>query len=280
MNRKYLWTAVFLSVLISGIFFVFRLDATQKHDSEINDATAGLVTDMSGGLVSDSTKDSAVNIKEEATSDSQSMLIANPSPENDESLKKVNESQLHEKEKGTNELSDDALEKSDTNKKESPKKSESEKLLIQNKFVNFGFSSPQKTRTIDTIILHSSYDAVGSKPYSVSGVIQEWKDAGVSPHYLIDRDGVVYQLVKDADIAYHAGVSRVPDGRNNVNDFSIGIEILNTKTDEYTDAEYASARQLISFLKNKYDIKYVLGHDDIAPERKTDPWNFDWKRLK
>ncbi len=111
-------------------------------------------------------------------------------------------------------------------------------------------------------------------------MIAEWRDAGVAPHYLVDRDGIVRRLVKDEDIAFHAGVSQVPDGRKNVNGFSIGIEIINTLDGAYTDKQYASVKNLLVFLKNRYTIKYVLGHDDIAPGRKTDPWNFDWIRVR
>lgn len=154
------------------------------------------------------------------------------------------------------------------------------KINIIDRLVNFGFSVPTKARTIDTIVLHSSYDAVGSDPYSVEGVIQEWKDVSVAPHYMIDRKGNIYRLVEDKNIAYHAGVSKMPDGRTNVNDFSIGIEILNTQKGQYTNAEYAAVNNLVAYLKSKYTIKSVVGHSDIAPGRKTDPWNFDWKKMK
>lgn len=102
----------------------------------------------------------------------------------------------------------------------------------------------------------------------------------MSAHYLIDRKGVIYHLVADKNIAYHAGVSKMPDGRTGVNDFSIGIEMMNQEETSYTDAQYGAVNNLIAYLKGKYPIKYVVGHDDIAPDRKTDPWNFDWKRLK
>lgn len=151
---------------------------------------------------------------------------------------------------------------------------------IIDRLVPFGFSVPQSPRAIDTIVLHSSCVLTGNDPYSVDGVIAEWKSYGVAPHYLIDRNGTVYRLVVDADIAYHAGASKMPDGRTNVNDFSIGIELLDTKTDKYTDAQYASVNALIAMLKGKYGIKNVVGHNDIAPGRKTDPWNFDWKRVR
>ncbi len=156
---------------------------------------------------------------------------------------------------------------------------EKSSLKITNRLVGFGFSSAQH-RTIDTIVLHSSYDASGADPYSVAGVIAQWRDYQVAPHYMIDRNGAVSRLVEDQNISYHAGVSKMPDGRKNVNDFSIGIEMLNTKTGQYTAAQYTAVNDLIAYLKGKYPIKYVVGHADIAPDRKTDPWNFNWKKLR
>lgn len=150
---------------------------------------------------------------------------------------------------------------------------------INNKLVGWGFQK-SSGRTIDTVIVHTSYDAIGSDPFSLSGVLAEYKDAGVSPHYIIDRSGKIYRLVADSNIAYHAGEAKTPDGRTNVNQFSVGIEVINTKTGKPTDAQYASLKSLIASLKSKYKIKYVLGHNQIAPGRKDDPWNFDWGKIK
>jgi N-acetyl-anhydromuramyl-L-alanine amidase AmpD len=154
----------------------------------------------------------------------------------------------------------------------------SQKLVIVDKLLSGGFQAASG-RKIDTIIIHSSYDAIGSDPYSVNGIISEFKSYGVSAHYLIARDGTIYRLVKESDIAYHAGVSQTPDGRTNVNDFSIGIELINTKGGKFTENQYAALNILIDSLKAKYKIKYVLGHNQIAPGRKDDPWNFDWGKL-
>ncbi len=150
---------------------------------------------------------------------------------------------------------------------------------IIDKKVNFGFEIPSSKRTIDTVVLHSSYDPEGKDPYSVSAVMKIWESYGVVPHYMIDRKGNVYRLVDDANIAYHAGVSKMPDGRTDVNNFSIGIEILNTKESKMTDAQYTSINNILAYLKGKYPIKNVVGHSDIAPGRKDDPWNFDWRKI-
>jgi len=153
-------------------------------------------------------------------------------------------------------------------------------LKIENRLMSGGFAVPKKSRTIDAVVLHSAYDLAGNDPYSVSGIVKEYEDYGVSAHYLIGRTGTIYRLVEDKNIAYHAGVSKMPDGRSNANDFSIGIEIMNTEKAQFTKAQYDAVNDLIAYLKEKYPIKSVVGHGDIAPGRKTDPWNFDWKKLK
>jgi hypothetical protein len=149
---------------------------------------------------------------------------------------------------------------------------------IIDKFISWGFEK-SSDRKIDTIIIHSSYDALGDDVYDVNGIIAEYKQYGVSAHYLIGRDGKIYHLVADKNVAYHAGVSKVPDGRTGVNAFSIGIEMVNTESGKFTDAQYSAVNQLIASLKKQYSIKYILGHDDIAPGRKTDPWNIDWTKV-
>jgi hypothetical protein len=167
--------------------------------------------------------------------------------------------------------------KDDSQKSVTDEGEKSKSFTIKSALVSFGHESASN-RKIDTVVLHSSYSPSGD-PYSVSAVRSIWASYGVSPHYMIARDGTVYQLVADKDIAYHAGESAMKDGRKNINDFSIGVEILNTKDDEYTKAQYQAVKDLIAYLKGKYSIKYVVGHDDIAPGRKTDPWNFDWNKI-
>ncbi len=157
----------------------------------------------------------------------------------------------------------------------------SSKFKVIEQRVNFGFgAADRKAKDIDTVVLHSSYNNQEGDRYSVDKVIGIWKSYDVAPHYLVDRKGNAYRLVDESDIAYHAGVSEMKDGRTNVNAFSIGIEILNAEDDEYTDAEYEAIKGLIAELKKTYPIKYVVGHDDIAPGRKTDPWNFNWKQIR
>ncbi|MCY1285293.1 1,6-anhydro-N-acetylmuramyl-L-alanine amidase AmpD [compost metagenome] len=103
----------------------------------------------------------------------------------------------------------------------------------------------------------------------------------VSAHFLIERDGSTFQFVSCNDRAWHAGVSRF-DGRENCNDFSIGIELEGTDSDPYTDEQYAALVDLTRQLLRAYPgitPERIRGHCDIAPVRKTDPGEaFDWAR--
>ncbi len=151
---------------------------------------------------------------------------------------------------------------------------------VEEKLTSWGYEK-KANRDIDTIIIHTSYDALHENdPYSIEGIIEEFRPYEVAAHYIIGRDGRVVRTVREEDVAYHAGVSKVPDGRTGVNYFSIGIEMVNDKESQLTDTQYKILNQLLEALKNKYSIKYILGHNEIAPERKTDPWNFDWSRIE
>lgn len=169
-------------------------------------------------------------------------------------------------------------EKIQTKTSDEQKDEQKKGLAIIDRLMTSGFSVPSKARSIDTVVLHSSYNPNGDA-YSVAELVKIYESYGVSAHYLIDRAGKIYRLVEDKNIAYHAGVSKMPDGRKDVNDFSIGIEIMNKEDTKFTSAQYTAVNTLIAFLKREHNIKYIVGHNNIAPERKTDPWNFDWKQL-
>ena len=149
---------------------------------------------------------------------------------------------------------------------------------IINRPVSWGFEK-SSARKIDTIVIHTSYNSLGGDEYSVEKIIGIYKDYGVSAHYIVARNGNIYQLVDDQNISYHAGESKMPDGRAGVNNFSIGIEVVNTKSGKFTGDQYESLNNLISDLKGKYPIKNILGHSDIAPGRKDDPWGMEWGKV-
>lgn len=135
---------------------------------------------------------------------------------------------------------------------------------------------------VDTIVIHSCYAPDANDPFCPNESIALFNYHKVSAHYLIGRDGFVLNLVPEEKRAWHAGVSKLPfadDSREAVNDFSIGIELIGK--DDFTDQQYESLNRLISEIQLRHQIKYILGHNQIAPGRKTDPGEgFDWGRLK
>lgn len=111
----------------------------------------------------------------------------------------------------------------------------------------------------------------------------EIRGARVSAHLLIRRDGELVQFVNFRDRAWHAGQSCFA-GQDNCNDFSIGIELEGTDDDAYTVAQYGALAAVTAALLAHYaemDRSRIVGHSDIAPDRKTDPGPaFDWNRYR
>ena len=103
----------------------------------------------------------------------------------------------------------------------------------------------------------------------------------VSAHVLIKRNGEVIQFVPFNKRAWHAGVSSYK-GKNDCNNFSIGIELEGSDDDIFEDIQYEKLSLITSLLITEYDLitkDNIKGHSDIAPERKTDPGVlFDWDR--
>jgi N-acetylmuramoyl-L-alanine amidase len=138
-------------------------------------------------------------------------------------------------------------------------------------------------KDIDTIVLH----------HTASNNVNQDLDtlrnpkAEVSAHYVVGRDGKIFQLVNDQKRAWHAGKSELHGVPTDVNSRSIGIEIVNDGSGKtpFTEAQYKALTQLVGYLKQEYKVPMnnILGHKDVAvPKgRKTDPApNFDWSRLR
>ena len=106
------------------------------------------------------------------------------------------------------------------------------------------------------------------------------KDLKVSAHLLIKRDGAIVQFVPFDKRAWHAGESRF-NGRENCNDFSIGIELEGSDNLAYETVQYQALQTTLKQLKAHYPIKHIVGHSDIAPGRKTDPGKaFNWRLIE
>lgn len=112
---------------------------------------------------------------------------------------------------------------------------------------------------------------------------EEIRDVEVSAHLLIQRDGQLLQFVSLLERAWHAGQSCF-EGRDNCNDFSVGIELEGADDDPYTDVQYAILGAVTQVLLEYFpamDTYKIVGHSDISPGRKTDPGPaFDWERYR
>ncbi|SKB71029.1 N-acetylmuramoyl-L-alanine amidase [Parapedobacter luteus] len=103
----------------------------------------------------------------------------------------------------------------------------------------------------------------------------------VSAHYVIGRDGEVYQLLNDYVRGWHAGAGKW-GSVTDLNSVSLGIELDNNGNEPFPEAQLYSLLNVLDTLKRKYNIPTAnfIGHSDIAPARKVDPSAFfPWKRL-
>jgi AmpD protein len=101
----------------------------------------------------------------------------------------------------------------------------------------------------------------------------------VSSHFLIRRHGGLMQFVATDRRAWHAGVSTML-GRERCNDFSIGIELEGDGERTFTASQYGKLDRLLVELCRRHPLRWVVGHSDIAPGRKSDPGpQFTWSRL-
>jgi N-acetyl-anhydromuramyl-L-alanine amidase AmpD len=152
----------------------------------------------------------------------------------------------------------------------------------------------ERCHDVDTIVIHamSAVNAHPRNPFSIKECINIFVDCEVSSHYIIDRKGNIYCLVPEEKRAWHAGVSQMPppDNRENVNDFSIGIELIGNEIVRFEDEQYAALNFLLNDIKKRHDIKRLIGHQDIATQklvekglRKEAKWDpgkqFDWNRV-
>ncbi|MFW6253802.1 MAG: N-acetylmuramoyl-L-alanine amidase [Chitinivibrionales bacterium] len=148
---------------------------------------------------------------------------------------------------------------------------------------------------IDTIVIHHISAVVDhpDDPFNLAYVLLLFCRFGGSSHYLIDRQGEIYELVPEREKAWHCGPSIMPapDSRRGVNDFSIGIELMGTMQLPYTDRQYHSLAALCRHIETRRGAMRYVGHETVAGQRavslgfrkiaKTDPGPlFDWNRFE
>jgi N-acetylmuramoyl-L-alanine amidase len=141
--------------------------------------------------------------------------------------------------------------------------------------------SRRKPARIDMLVLH--YTGMRSAEAAIERLCDP--RARVSAHYLIEENGTIWRLVPENRRAFHAGVSYWA-GECDLNHVSLGIEIVNPGHEwgyrPFAEAQMSAVEHLCRELVSCYSIPphRVIGHSDIAPDRKADPGElFDWPRL-
>ena len=156
---------------------------------------------------------------------------------------------------------------------------------------NFG---PRPANTsIDLVVLHSISLPPGqyggpeiealftnTLDWDAHPYFQQIRGAEVSAHFVIRRDGALLQFVSCDDRAWHAGRSSY-QGRDNCNDFSIGIELEGLEGYTFEASQYETLSSLCAAIAQHYQLHRIAGHEHVAPGRKQDPGaGFDWVLLK
>ena len=143
------------------------------------------------------------------------------------------------------------------------------------------FNQRPRGSVIDMLVLH--YTGMSSAQSAVKELCDPNKK--VSAHYLVDEDGTCFQLVDEANRAWHAGESSWA-GNSDVNGWSIGIELVNPGHEigyrPFPETQMSSLETLVTSILSRHSIPAhkILGHSDVAPSRKRDPGElFDWHRL-
>jgi N-acetylmuramoyl-L-alanine amidase len=134
---------------------------------------------------------------------------------------------------------------------------------------------------VDMLVLH--YTGMTSAEAALERLCDPL--ARLSAHYVVEEDGKIWRLVPESRRAFHAGRS-CWEGESDLNPVSIGIEIVNPGHEwgyrPFPGAQMASLERLCRDIISRHPIPphRVVGHSDIAPERKSDPGElFDWARL-
>ena len=134
---------------------------------------------------------------------------------------------------------------------------------------------------VDMLILH--YTGMTSGEAALARLAAP--DAKVSAHYVIEEDGAIWHLVPEDRRAWHAGLAFWA-GRRDINAHSIGIELVNPGHEwgyrPFPEPQMAALEALAQDITRRHPIRpeFVLGHSDVAPQRKEDPGElFDWARL-
>ena len=151
-------------------------------------------------------------------------------------------------------------------------------LRISNQYKSPNFDNRRKNIKIKYIIIHYTE----TKDLTDALKILCNPNKKVSSHFVIDLDGAIFRIVDENKRAWHAGVSFWKKDKY-LNDVSLGIEIVNDGKKKFTAFQIKNLVLLLQKLIKDYGLsnQNILGHSDVAPERKIDPGIlFPWEKLR
>jgi len=154
------------------------------------------------------------------------------------------------------------------------------------------YNARPKGMSIDMIVLHAislpagNFDMQyvthlfqGDLDTTAQASFEDLQGVKVSAHFVVNRHGDITQFVACEQRAWHAGQSSW-QGRENCNDYAIGIEMIGDELRPFTAKQYTETARLCRALMLRYPSvsrERIVGHQDIAPTRKWDPgkqWNW------
>lgn len=157
---------------------------------------------------------------------------------------------------------------------------------------NYGPRPADARQSVDLVVVHSislppGHYGTGAVQQLFTNTLdwdahpyfQQIRGLQVSAHFFIERSGRLWQFVDCDQRAWHAGQSAYR-GRTNCNDDSIGIELEGLEGHRFESAQYLTLAALCHALAERYPLRYLAGHEHVAPGRKQDPGpGFDWHKL-
>jgi AmpD protein len=157
---------------------------------------------------------------------------------------------------------------------------------------NYGPRPADARQSVDLVVVHSislppGHYGTGAVQQLFTNTLdwdahpyfQQIRGLQVSAHFFIERSGRLWQFVDCDQRAWHAGQSAYR-GRTNCNDDSIGIELEGLEGHRFESAQYLTLAALCHALAERYPLRYLAGHEHVAPGRKQDPGpGFDWRKL-
>jgi len=157
------------------------------------------------------------------------------------------------------------------------------------------FNARPRSSEVDLIVLHAislpdgEFEEIyiddlfmGKLDTSDKSSFKDLEGVRVSAHFVVNRQGEITQFVPCDQRAWHAGQSSWL-GRENCNNYAIGIEIIGDERRPFSHAQYTETARLCRVLMQRYTSiipARIVGHKDIAPDRKWDPGKqWDWARF-